>query len=592
MTTSACSPGNQIAPFDLQARAELAIHGLTALLDPERPGVMYFLANWRARPPRADHGLWDCGDGSGRHVDALTLARSMVRKDSPAAAQGQAERDIEAWMTALLGAEGLTWLTADPWAEPWGRDWLLADQRPSPRYAEISWAQRGTLMGLISRFLATSEERYLDRASRLVDGLLRIAVRHGDGLFFPEGYYRADGWHSGMPGLAAGIEETNAVVIVPALRLYEITQRAAALELAEGLFRYALKHTEGYLPDGGLRGVQGGPLQEHFHTRSCFILGALKLGLVTGRREYIAWARQSYARAREFGTDFGWFPEGLGHRHGEICGTTDMIEIALLLGRHVDSGYYADAERFGRNHLLESQFLSLDRLQCALDLLPADDAPPPWDGRYSTADRVAAHQVGGFASRPTLNDAFHLDATWLMQCCNAAGARGIYDLWRYAVNEIPGTGGELPCETVNLRFSVETPAIRVVSHEPREGRLDITACRACRVRVRLPAGAQAALCAFTAPGTPSVRHVPVHDGYVAFPAGRGEQIQVHYPLSEHVAHYEVGIPGRALRCTGHWRGETLMRVDPPGPFYPLYAGREDLEPVEPGAPAGPQIPSL
>jgi len=590
--TALARPAEDIAPFDLQARAELAIHGLTALLDPERPGVMYFLANWRSRPPRADHGLWDCGDGSGRHVDALTLARSMVRKGSPAAEQGQADRQLEAWMTNLLGAKGLTWLPPEPWAEPWGKSLLLADGRPSPGYAEISWAQRGALMGLISRFLATSQEPYLDRASRLVDGLLRVAIRHPDGLFFPEGYYRADGWHGEMPGLAAGIEENNAVVIMPALRLCELNQHAPALELAEGLASYALKHTQGYLPDGRLHVTQGGALQEHFHTRSCFILGVLKLGLMTGRRELVAWARQTYAHARDFGTDFGWFPEGLGRRHGEICCTTDMIESALLLGRNVDRCYYADAERFGRNHLLESQFLSLDRLQRALDLMPVDDAPPPWGGRYSTLDRVAARQLGGFASRPALNDAFHLDGTSLMQCCNAAGTRGIYDLWRYAVEETPAADGELPCETVNLRFSVDTPAIRVVSHEPREGRLDITARRACQVMVRLPAGAGEALCATTGEGGQSVRALPIRDAYAAFSLLQGEQVQLHYPLAERVAHYEVGAPERSARCTGYWRGETLMRVDPPGSFYPLYQREQDLPPVEAGEPAGPQIASL
>ena len=591
MTTLA-PPTGDIAPFDLQARAELAVHSLTALLDPERAGVMYFLANWCSHPPRADHGLWDCGDGSGRHVDALTLARSMVRKGSPAAEQGQAEAQLEAWMISLLGAEGLTWLPSEPWAEPWGKGLLLADGRPSPAYAEISWAQRGTLMGLISRFLATSQEPYLERASRLVDGLLRVAIPHPDGLFFPEGYYRADGWHGEMPGLAAGIEENNAVIIAPALRLYEINQHAPALELAEGLVSYALKHTQGYLPDGRLHVTQGGALQEHFHTRSCFILSVLKLGLMTGRRELVAWARQTYARARDFGTDFGWFPEGLGRRHGEICCTTDMIEIALLLGKNVDGCYYADAECFGRNHLLESQFLSLDRLQRALDLMPVDDAPPPWGGRFSTRDRVAARQLGGFASRPALNDAFHLDGTSLMQCCNAAGTRGIYDLWRYAVEETPAADGEPPCEMVNLRFSVDTPAIRVVSHEPREGRLDITARRTCQVMVRLPAGAGEALCATTGKGSQSVRALPIRDAYAAFALLQGEQAQLHYPLAERVAHYEVGMAERSARCTGYWRGEALMRVDPPGAFYPLYQREEDLPPVEPGEPAGPQIASL
>lgn len=46
-----------IHPFDLQARAALAARALTALRDHQRQGLMYFLANWRTRPPRADHCL-------------------------------------------------------------------------------------------------------------------------------------------------------------------------------------------------------------------------------------------------------------------------------------------------------------------------------------------------------------------------------------------------------------------------------------------------------------------------------------------------------------------------------------------------------
>src|SRR5919198_3695214 len=356
-------------PFDLQARAALAARSLTGLLDAERDGLLYFLANWRARPPRADHGLWDCGDGSGRHIDALTLARTMVRAGSPAAVPDRGEMQLEGWMLRLLGDDGLSWLPEEPWATPWEPQLMLVDWQPGSHVAEISWAQRGTLMGLISRYLYTSEERYLHLAERMVDGLLRAAVLHPDGLLFPEGYYRPDGWRYHEPNLHPCLEEYNAAVALPALRLYEITGYEPALALAAGLTSLALRHTQGYLPDGQFRPASDN-IASHFHTRSNFILSVLKLGLVLGRREYVAWARQSYEHARTWGTDFGWFPEGLGMRHGEICCTTDMIEIALMLGRHVDRRYYADAERFGRNNLLESQFLSLDRLLQALKRLP------------------------------------------------------------------------------------------------------------------------------------------------------------------------------------------------------------------------------
>ena len=43
-----------------------------------------------------------------------------------------------------------------------------------------------------------------------------------------------------------------------------------------------------------------------------------------------------------------------------------------------------------------------------------------------------------------------------------------------------------------------------------------------------------------------------------------------YNLPERVAHYEIGNSEKFERGVGRWRGETLMRVDPPGRFLPLY----------------------
>ncbi len=137
-----------IHPFDLQARAELAIQSLTTLLDPTRDRLMYFLADWQSRPPRAVHCLWDCGDGSGRHMDALVMARTMVRPGSPAAQANLGEGQIEGWMMRLLGDDELTWLVEEPIASPWGQSVLYQGERTHERMAVISWGQRGTLLGV------------------------------------------------------------------------------------------------------------------------------------------------------------------------------------------------------------------------------------------------------------------------------------------------------------------------------------------------------------------------------------------------------------------------------------------------------------
>jgi hypothetical protein len=473
----------------------------------------------------------------------------------------------------------------------------MVDWEEGTRAAEISWAQRGTLLGLLTRYQRTGEERYQELACCHVDGLLRVAERHRHGLCFPEGYYRKGGWRFHGPNLHPALEEYNAAVVLPAIRLYEATGYEPALELANGLTAFALYHTPSYWPDGRPRTTEG-VNENHFHTRSNFALSVLKVGLVTGRREYVAWARQSYAYLQTWGTDFGWFPEGFGHRHGEICCTTDMIEMALLLGKYVERSYYADAERYGRNHLLESQFLSLGRIEQALGQMPADDRPAPYEGRYSTFDGVAASQVGGFAARSTPNDAFHLDAAAMMQCCNAAGMRGLYDLWRYTVDALPspswrGAASEAPALSVNLRLSVETSLLRVVSYEPTTGRLDLTATEAVCVAVRLPTGTnQALVVQGGAQGQPAVRELIAHDGYVTLNLQAGQEVALYYSLVERTAHYEVGAPERSLTCSGRWRGETLMHVDPPGPYHPLYVRSSVLAPVRPALSAAAPMDSV
>lgn len=594
------SQASNLHPFDLQARAELATHGLAGLLDPTRHGLQYFVADWRARPPRADHTLWDFGDGSGRHLDALTLARTMARRGSTKTAPAEADEQVEAWVLRRIDSDGLSWLPTEAWARPWGAGALLVDPGPDEEYCEISWSQRGTLMGLLTRFLATAEDRYLDHAHGIVDGLTAIAEPHRDGLYFPEGYYRRGGWRYHGPNLHPCIVEYNAAVVPALLRLHGVSGYQPALDLAARLTAFALAHTEGYTPDGELV-VPDGDLGSHFHTRSNFVLGVLALGLRTARPDLVSWATFSYEQLRRHGTDFGWFPEGIGCRHGELCCTTDMIELALLLGRHVDRRYYADAERYGRNHLLQSQWRSLDRLEKALSTLPEPSTPVAVDSAVSTDVGVAARQLGAFSSRPALNDAFHLDATAMMQCCNAAGTRALYDLWRYAVDEQPpgeqtaderATGGRRRV-AVHLRFSVRTPTLEVVSHEPADGRLDLTPFRDCEIEVRLPEGTRRATLTSTGPGgSGAPAALGASDGYVRFEATAGRRLTLTYAQTERSTDYLVGSGQRVARATGTWRGETLIHIDPPGRHHPLYAAASVTTPAVPAEPARVEVDSI
>lgn len=151
-----------------------------------------------------------------------------------------------------------------------------------------------------------------------------------------------------------------------------------------------------------------------------------------------------------------------------------------------------------------------------------------------------------------------------------------------------------PRKAVHLRWSIATPTLNVVSYEPAEGRLDLTASETCQVAIRLPDGASQALVVWSAQeaSAPRVAAVPAQAQYIHIDVEREQRVEIHYPLAEQVAHYQVGAPGRTVECTGYWRGETLMRVELPGPFYPLYRRSADLPPVQAALPSGVPIEVL
>jgi hypothetical protein len=140
---------------------------------------------------------------------------------------------------------------------------------------------------------------------------------------------------------------------------------------------------------------------------------------------------------------------------------------------------------------------------------------------------------------------------------------------------------------------VETSTLRVVSHEPTIGRLDLTAFHPRRVVVRLPGGVTDALAVSTSEtGDSMITELRAQAGYVAVDINSQQTIALYYALPERTTHYTVGAPGRTLSCIGRWRGETLLHVEPPGAYYPLYQRKVDLEPVQPMLPAQMPLDSL
>src|SRR5262249_14158203 len=134
-TTHPALAAIRACPFDLPARAELAIEGCTRLTNPERGGQPYTYAEFHTEPPIALHAPWDYADTAGRLLEALTFARIMTgtRPDG---------RD-EAFALLLRKhqrEDGLIALPPETWTH-------------TAPVVEMEWSHRSALMAWTTRYL-------------------------------------------------------------------------------------------------------------------------------------------------------------------------------------------------------------------------------------------------------------------------------------------------------------------------------------------------------------------------------------------------------------------------------------------------------
>ncbi len=541
------------SPFDLVARAELAIHACTGLTNPERDGQPYSFAELHAEPPVAMHTAWDYSDVSGTLLDALTLARIMT---------GRPQDGADACFARILARsqrdDGLMELPADPWTH-------------TAPIVEMEWSQRGALMAWTTRLLAVDDADAQQRALRLVHGLSRHAVWEGDTCWFPASYLPSGGWTSRSAPGKMGELLIGGQIVFPLARFAAVTGSDESLKLANGLIRFLRERSGAFEEDGAIRSNTAG----YLHSTTCFVLGVLKYGLVADRRDYVDWAYTAYRSASEWGTDFGFFPHGMKGKErwqGDVCALQDMIEIALLLGMHRDPTCFADAERFGRNQLIEAQITDFDWLYKPLEVKMCQET---WWGNSPpealSTDDICGRALGTFAGWHAFNDAIDPASPRLMQRSTGAGARAIYDLWRYSVTRPEGA------VMVNLHFSRDTRWATVTSYVPREGRVEVMMKTRGVLAVRLPPDVTDpdVMVNFSRP-----RQETVRNGYAWLEALQpGDVVSVAWPLTERVVRYNMG----GVAFTGQWRGDTLLKVNPAGRLNPLYRRVPDIPHVAPHA---------
>jgi hypothetical protein len=536
--------------FNLPLRAAAAIHCLTNLVDERQKELPYFDVKYDARPVTAVHIRWDYGDGVGRYVDALCLARIMSRSEE----NRHVDAALEKWLLGMLGEHGLSW-----WPEPPYRSPHPAGQKG--RMADVTWTQRSTLSALTTLHALTGEPRYAAYGRRLIDGLSQLVLWNDGMAYFPEEatrtragdvLYRPGGWSSQRMLTAGWFGAILGALISPLARFASVTGYEPAVRLGRGLTEFALRGAEVFHPDGRFRDL----LQGHFYARVTTANGFLRLGILTGRRPYVDMAERIYGHAKEWGTSFGWFPEDLSVPGSETCCIKEMIELAIGLAMHVDPRYWDDVERFGRNHLLESQLLRTDWIDHYHS--PKPYTLPVEDPSRISRERVMERWRGGFAGWSGVND-WVFPGKGGMACCNASGARALYDLWHYGVSR---RDGEV---SINLLLSRASADVILKSHLPYAGCVEIQRRTEDPIRMRIPEYVQRASLTVEKNGETSTarRAGP----WLLAPQGKaGDVIVVRFQLPERVERVHLGYQSYEV----HYKGDTVTAVAPRGTVCPLY----------------------
>lgn len=562
-TLSSTSPrvsAVRACPFDLAARAELALGACASLLDPDLDGLPYSYVELHTDPPVAMHSPWDYADSAGSMLEAMTLARVMTGTPS-----GEADGKLATLLRSVQRDDGLIAIPAAPWGHP----------VPT---VELDWSPRAALLAWVTRFLVLENVEAGQRAVRLAHALSKVAVWEGDACWFPSSYLPPEGWADRaapigkMQGLLVGGQ-----IVFPLCRLAAAESDEVALRLAGGLIKF-LRERSGAFERNGRYTAHAG---RYLHSITAFIQGVLKHGALTGDTGEIDWAEAAYHYCQERGTEFGLFPHDAHSEtacQGDVCACSDMIQIALLLARHKDPRYFADAERYGRNHLLESQVLDLGWVTTRADAPFCQDvwcrAHPP---AGVTTEAVAERAVGTFAAWTRPNDAFDPANPRLCMRSTAAGLRALYCLWHDAVTRPEGA------VMVNLHLSRDTRWASVTSLLSEEGGVEVLMKTRGVLAVRVPAGAtDDQIEVFVNEVRP--RHEVIRGDYAWLEALQsGDVVTVKWPVPERAVIYELD----CARYSGYWRADTLLRMSPVGPLSPLYWRPLEMPPAHPRGADGP-----
>ena len=255
-------------------------------------------------------------------------------------------------------------------------------------------------------------------------------------------------------------------------------------------------------------------------------------------------------------SSFGWSVENSWRERlvgrGEINNTGDMIQTAIHLGRTGHPRYFEMAERMVRSHVLPSQWLK------GQEFHPQTDAPE------SALKEFPTDADGGWGC-PSVNDRHVPGAGSAVLDITQGGIQCLWAVLRHSIDQ-DQWGVRL-----NIAFSSESEAARVVSQIPKEGRVSITLKREASLWYRKPSWVSWKNFSIRIQGN-SVAVRRIGTWAVTSKQASGTVLEAVYPLvrrqEEEWVHYK--------RYRFVYEGDTIVAMSPRGTYAPMYPGIEEL----------------
>jgi hypothetical protein len=548
---------DRYSELDLRSHLALAVGHIFNTLDERQDYLPFFHYELIQAPVCQMHGPFDSPQVVGRFLDALGCCAPIIELPNAPDVYDALARQL--YDSLERHPSGLPWNAPTPW---------------QPDVAAMHNC-REVILGL----LALSNWREDAAAEPALRRLCRsILSAIGDEARFPGECLGPDGWTTAFSGILATPPATTGRMIRPLVQYYRQSGDEVALELARRFARDNL--ITAFETDGSIAADAG----THMHSITGTITGLIDYGILLGDDTFIEGARRAYdVGMRPFRSSYGWVKEFrwapwlaeplqaagyAGHdiNRGEANNTGDLIEAALLLGSVGYTGYYEDADRMLRNHLLASQVVDTSWVQEAVG--PEDTIEDTREDTDEDTDEARYGEVGrrargGFCFGSPNDLMSYAEEAFQINADLVGGAtQAICEAWR-AIAAVDESSAQ-----IHLLFSKQDTSLALTCPPPGSEPITIRLDEAENLRVRIPSWADPSDVSYRINDVPRASAAAAIEGsYLKLSdLEPGAVIKIWLPTRKETISEVIGGQAYAVE----WRNDTVVGISPRARFRALY----------------------